>query len=47
MFLEDMGKMASYFWSIEPDRLVLDFNDEPEERENSAVTPGSVERKTD
>src|SRR5260370_42276411 len=37
--------MASYIWSIEPDRLVLDFDDEPEEQESSAVTPGSVEQK--
>ena len=46
-FLADMDKMASYFWSIEPDRLVLDFDDEPEEQESLAVTPGSVEQKTD
>ena len=46
-FLEDMDKMASYFWSIEPDRLVLDFDDEPEEQESPAVTLGSAEQKAD
>jgi hypothetical protein len=35
--------MASYFWSIEPDRLVLDFDDEPEVHEGPAVAPGSLE----
>jgi hypothetical protein len=43
----DEVKMASYFWSIEPDRLVLDFGAEPEEQENSAGTLGSAERKLD
>jgi hypothetical protein len=47
MFLEDMAKMASYFWNIEPDHLVLDFDDEPEEQENSAVKLGFGEQKTD
>jgi hypothetical protein len=46
-FLDDMDKMASYFWSIEPDRLVLDFDDEPEGQETSAVMPGSMEQKAD
>lgn len=32
-FLEDMDKMASYFRTIKPDRLVLDFDDEREEQE--------------
>jgi hypothetical protein len=47
VFLDDMDKMTSYFWSIEPDRLVLDLNHEPEEHESLAVTPGFVELKTD
>jgi hypothetical protein len=44
-FLDDMGKIANYFWSIDTDRLVLDFDVEPEEQENSAAMPGSVEQK--
>jgi len=31
-FLEDMDKMAGYFLNIEPDRLVFDFDNEPEEQ---------------
>jgi hypothetical protein len=46
-FLEDMDKMASYFWGVEPDRLVLGFDDEPKEKESPAVTPGSAEQKAD
>ena len=46
-FLEDMDKMASYFWSIEPDRLVLDSDDEGREQESPAVTLGSGEQKAD
>ena len=46
-FLEDMDKMASYFWSIEPDRLVLDFDNAPEEQGSPAATPGSGEQKAD
>ena len=37
-----MDKMASYFCSMEPDRLVLDFEDVPEEQKNSAVTPAAL-----
>jgi hypothetical protein len=47
VFLEDMDKMASYFWSIEPDRLVLDFDDEPDVQQSPEVTPDSGEQKTD
>ena len=45
-FMEDMDKMASYFWTIEPDRLVLDFDDEAEEQDSPALTLGSGGQKT-
>src|SRR5262245_3476092 len=38
-FLDDMGKISSYFWTIEPDRLVLDLDDEPEEDDTSTPMP--------
>jgi hypothetical protein len=40
-------KISSYFWSIEADCLVLDFDDEPEVQESPAVTPGSGQQKID
>ena len=46
-FLEDMDKMFSYFWNVEPDRHVLDFDDEPVEQESSGMRLGSGEQKTD
>ena len=46
-FLEDMDKMASHFWAVEPDRFVFDFDVEPEEQESPAVTPVSGEQEAD